>query len=71
MTAPAIVNGNQRRAIAEFIEDARGDLVDIVYHCETFNTDALPWPGYSWPDYHVYCSDCGSLINIGQEETSK
>ena len=62
--APAIVRGNHRTAVAIFIEDARGDLVDIEYHCEEAAPKALPWPGYEWPtDYDVYCQDCGVLIN--------
>jgi hypothetical protein len=62
--APAIVQGNTRRAIAYFIEDTRGNLVDIEYECcGNTPTEALPWPGYSFSaDYSTYCRKCRRLV---------
>ena len=70
MTDPAIVLGNQRRAVATFIEDERGDLVDIEYECLTcaeWDNNVLWLPGYGWPDYSVVCK-CGSVINKVESE---
>lgn len=80
MTDPAIVQGSEERGLAIFVEDERGDLVDIHYVCYSCSLDchkteyenALPWPAYDWPDYCVYCEDCEhdnarTLINVGQD----
>jgi hypothetical protein len=65
-TGPARVRGNERTAIAVFIEDERGELVDIEYVCEDNERGigALPWPAFDFGDSDIYCSDCGALINI-------
>ncbi len=74
---PAYVKGNASDGIAVFIEDARGDLVDIEYYCgygqcgrgATEGLEILNWPAYQWPDgYSVYCAECGDPINIIEEE---
>lgn len=63
--APAFVRGNERAAVAVFIEDAAGDLVDIEYHCEDY-LDERPewWPAFDFGDQDIYCQDCGALINV-------
>lgn len=67
---PAIVQGNTRSAIALFIEDERGDLVDIHYVCmidaaSDPDTDgALLWPAYDFGDSQVRCIKCNRLIQI-------
>lgn len=56
-------------AYIETIEDDKGDLVDILYYCEWHRpADVLPWPCYSWPDYDVYCTECGTLIHKGDND---
>lgn len=70
-TAPAIVRGNVATAIARFIEDSRGDLVDIEFECNECcymhggpDSDALPWPAFDFStDYITYCSYCGQRIH--------
>jgi len=69
-TEPALVRGNVRTAIAHFIEDSNGDLVDIKFECEEDaefsvrgRVAALPWPCFEFsPDYATYC-ECGALIH--------
>lgn len=63
--APAIVNGNVARAIAHFIEDSHGNLVDIVFHCRYCDYGTADvWPCYEFPaDYDCHCDTCGELIN--------
>lgn len=61
----ALVQGNEARGVAEFVEDSRGNLVDVIYHCVDCampSTEPLPWPAYSFPDYDVVCT-CGRVIN--------
>ena len=73
MTSPAYVQGNERQAIAVFIEDRRGDLVDIEFYCRFDQcgegidlSDCLPYPAYDFsPDYDTCCNECGQLINKG------
>ena len=66
-TDPARVKGSERAAIAYFIEDGRGDLVDIEYVCsecygaEVF--DYLRWPGFDFGDQAIHCHECGDLIH--------
>ena len=65
MWTPAIVQGSARRATAFFIEDARGDLVDIDYlctECAEPPADALYWPGLEWAGYGANCKRCGAEI---------
>ncbi len=67
-TDPVIVHGNYGTAIAVFVEDARGDLVDINFYCPPCNrneeANAMPWPCYGFsPDYDTNCCVCGELIN--------
>mgnify|MGYP001564767302 CR=1 len=76
-TEPAIVRGNQESAIAVFIEDSRGDLVDIEFYCITdgrcgkghlAGTAPLVWPAFAFStDYDVHCNACGVLINRAEE----
>ena len=65
-TDPARVQGSEKRAIAYFIEDSRGDLVDIEYHCEdcygTEVYDYLPWPAFDFGDGGAYCHECGEPV---------
>ena len=70
MTEPAIVYGNHRRAIATFIEDSRGDLVDIVYKCLpcAWPDDDGAWgPAHEFGDYDTYCETCAELINCPRD----
>lgn len=66
-TEPARVSGNTLDAIAYFDEDARGDLVEIRYHCRdcagTEWFDYLPWPGFDFGEPPVHCEECSALIN--------
>ena len=69
----ALVNGNQTRAQATFIEDSHGDLVDIEFYCidcrDFFYEEALLWPAYDFsPDYDTCCSNCGITINQASAE---
>lgn len=64
--APALVRGNVSRAIVSFIEDSRGNLCDILFHCRYCDpvTVADIWPCYEFPaDYDAHCEGCGELIN--------
>lgn len=55
------------------IEDARGDLVDVLYYCDQScatdagDSDAQWWPGGMDTDYDLYCSnpECELLIQHG------
>lgn len=75
-TIPAFVVGNKRNAVAKFIEDQHGDLVDIEYCCISCrysrkgeamfkdSTKAEVWPAYQFnPDGSTYCQCCGRVIN--------
>lgn len=72
-TDTAIVQGSARRAVAYFIEDSNGDLVDIEYACiiHGIPNGALPWPAYgeNFGDSDVHCreKDCRALINQTRE----
>jgi hypothetical protein len=60
-----------------FIEDSRGDLVEIEVYCS-----ALCWPdvlgpayGHAWPcpekaDYRQYCPTCGTCTVAAIEDDS-
>lgn len=67
---PAIVRGSEMDAIAVFIEDSHGDLVEINYYCGFIGCDfalngvmPLPWPAYDFGDSDIHCVKCGELIN--------
>jgi len=71
---PAIVQGHGRyvdgaNVIALFIEDDRGDLVDIEYLCQSCayndpaSEGALPWPVYDWGSGTARCSQCFVAVN--------
>jgi hypothetical protein len=67
---PARVTGSEQRAMAEFIEDSRGDLIDMRYWCldcadEDLYAVAYLWPAYDFsPDYDTHCEGCKALINV-------
>ncbi len=69
LTDPARVQGAQRSAIARFVEDDNGDLIDIEFECsDHMGLDdfyaILPWPAYDFStDYDTRCNTCRSLIN--------
>ena len=73
--APAIVQGSERSALAFFVTDSRGDLVDIEYLCRyscaatepDALASALPWPAFDFGEYGAYCRDCGELIEEAHE----
>jgi len=45
------------------VEDARGDLVDLVYyHHGCAPADVLGWPAPEAIDYPVYCEACGDRV---------
>ena len=68
--ALAIVQGSERSALALFITDSNGDLVDIEYLCRyscaasmpDALAGALPWPAFDFGEYGAYCRDCGEVI---------
>lgn len=79
VTDNAFVSGNERHASVRFVEDERGDLVDLDYRCapqviwengclEEGEDAGLAWPAWDWPDYDVHCGKCGRLINKGRGE---
>ena len=67
-TQPAIVQGSERAGVAIFIEDARGDLVDIEYLCGDCALDtpeatgALIWPAFDFGQSGAYCRQCHEMI---------
>jgi hypothetical protein len=64
------VLGSERLAYVVEVNDARGDLVDLLYYCyaDAPTTNSyLEWPAYEWPDYCVSCEECSTLLNRGQE----
>lgn len=72
-TAPAIVQGSERSAYAIFVEDAIGDLVDILYYCrysacaDSAPSDgALLWPGFDFGDSGAYCEVCHGAIDLAR-----
>jgi len=70
---PAIVQGSERQGVAIFIEDERGDLVDIEYLCVACAwgcadaEGALRWLGFDFGDGGAYCSECGQIIEAPRE----
>jgi hypothetical protein len=56
-----------------FIEDEKGDLVDIQYACSQLCADDLgfphpsAWPGGMETDYDVHCENCNDLMWHGLE----
>ena len=47
----------------EMVEDARGDLVDLVYyHHGCAPADVPGWPSPEAIDYPVYCAACGARV---------
>ena len=56
-----------------FVEDERGDLVDLGYYCsrscyvEAGHTDAGAWPGGMETDSDVHCETCGDFMWQGLE----
>jgi hypothetical protein len=45
------------------VEDARGDLVDLVYyHHGCAPADVPGWPAPEAIDYPVYCAECGERV---------
>lgn len=50
----------------EFIEDATGDLVDILYRCHVCgeNEGIKDWPAPDALDYPVYCEDCSDRLPV-------
>ena len=65
---PARVNGRvQSNAIALFVDDSRGDLVDIEYLCqdcareEGFSGDS--WPVFDFWESGAYCRQCSAQID--------
>ena len=72
---PAIVQGSERSAYAIFVEDAQGDLVDILYYCrysacaDSAPSDgALPWPAFDFGDSGAYCEACHEAIDAPRED---
>lgn len=48
-----------------FVEDENGDAVDIIYYhnfCGPLELSDI-WPCPDWPDYPVYCGDCGGHLH--------
>lgn len=67
---PAIVRGNVQPAIMHEVNDARGNLVDIMFYCNdcaeehATGEECLPWPGYPFSsDYTTSCNGCGAPIH--------
>lgn len=68
MVDRATVHGNMAIATAVFNEAENGDLVDIEFYCNYHSLGAtLAWPAYSFPDYNVFCTECGEAINLVEE----
>lgn len=72
-TEPAKVTGSEMRGVAFFIEDWRGDLVDIEYECEDCasvaqHMTALPWPGFDFGASGSYCRNCHAMIDAPRAE---
>lgn len=66
---PARVQGSETSAIAFFVTDQRGDLVDVEFVCADCqrvaeSIVALPWPAFEFsPDYDTCCRECGAIVN--------
>ena len=68
--APARVSGKHGHGIALFVEDSRGDLVDIEYLCTDCARDADDpaiytadlWPVFDFGDSGAYCKRCERRI---------
>lgn len=65
MENKATVRGNMAIATAVFVEAENGDLVDIEFHCNHHSMENnLLWPAYPFPEYSVFCTECGEVINL-------
>ena len=64
------IKGVSKMTYINFIEDPRGDLVDLEYFCSTVcASDELValggWPTLDDTDSDIYCTECGDLIQRG------
>lgn len=66
------------RIHAEFIEDDKGDLVDISWYCSaqcynadnpTKDADGHWYPNGTETDYDEHCAHCGTLLWKGLQTT--
>lgn len=66
--------------VALYQNDARGDLVDVIYvcsdachrdYCDRTEIPYLGWDGcHEGPDYLVYCEQCGVRCNVGDTDAA-
>lgn len=63
---PAYVRGRVTNGYAYFVEDERGNLVDIEYVCQDCHEidNAIPWwPAFDFGEYGAYCKRCDRRID--------
>lgn len=61
------------RAYIVFVQDSKGDLVDVEHYCNACASQLGIIADYRWPAYNfghetVYCYNCHIELNIGIPE---